>query len=1511
MPVANLLEKQVFSASKTNPPLGELAVLKLIGNEKISVEWTNTQGSSSLTVSPDVVLETSTDIYRFLAKSFPELSLYGTTLLEQVEVDHWLSFCIGPMSCTQEFVDSILYLDKVLTSVTYLVANKLTIADLCVWATLYDSAQWLALKLNGKTPKNVLRWMNLVEGQKFVQQMLCDLPEEAKMKKVQGKGRASQEKTRKEEGKFVDLPGAEMGKVVVRFPPEASGYLHIGHAKAALLNQYYQEAFQGKLVFRFDDTNPAKEKVDFEKVILEDVELLQIKPDVFTHTSNYFDLMLGYCEQLLKQGKAYVDDTDPETMKAEREQRTKSKNWDNSVEKNMKMWEEMKAGTEYGQKCCVRARIDMSSANGCMRDPTIYRCKNEPHPRTGDKYKVYPTYDFACPIVDSVEGVTHCLRTMEYHDRDDQFYWFIEQLGLRRPHIWEYSRLNMTNTVLSKRKLTWFVDEGYVDGWDDPRFPTVRGILRRGMTVEGLKQFIVGQGSSRSVVVMEWDKIWAFNKKVIDPIAPRYTALDGKDTVPVLLSGVSEERLTVPKHPKNPEVGDKTIWVGPRILIDLEDAKTLKEGENTTFINWGNLKIKKIIKAGDSVTSVEAEPNLSDKDYKKTLKLTWLADTAQAPFIPCICVYFDHIISKPVLAKDEDFKQYIGHNTKTEVVMLGDPELVNVKKSEIIQLQRRGFFICDSPYQPPSLHTGRASPIVLFSIPDGHTKENPTAGVPKKQQISEKEKVSTAKGKAVEKSPSEEVSPGLPTDPVVVDQQIQAQGDKVRKLKAEKAAKAVIDTEVKKLLSLKELKASLESKKTTDKPGGGDANSLSQQIAAQGEKVRQLKSAKAAKDVVTSEVNTLLTLKAEYKKLTGQDWSVQPQKPAEIDNKDVEALNQSIVSQGNKVRQLKSEKAPKDVINAEVQQLLELKKEYKKSTGTEWKPQETVSAPSKQNSTAENSGGELVAKIVSDITAQGDAVRTLKSKKADKATVDKEVKVLLELKKKFKEATGQDYSPEVAQKVLGTQGNVGKNSKSSGTIEETLPPEAQKKKPATKENIVEVNTMAGDQTAEQQQLTARVNQQGDVVRQLKSSGADKAAVDEAVALLLTLKEEYKKVTGTEFPTAKRAATTKKEKQPPAEKPKKEKAKEKTPEVDESGAAGGLKKQTRLGLEAKKEENLPDWYSQVITKGELIEYYDVSGCYILRPWAFTIWEQIRDWLDLRFKQLGVRNCYFPMFVSRNALEKEKTHIADFAPEVAWVTKSGESDLAEPIAIRPTSETVMYPAYAKWIQSYRDLPLKLNQWNNVVRWEFKHPQPFLRTREFLWQEGHTAYASQKDAQEEVYQILELYAGVYVDLLAIPVIKGRKTEKEQFAGADFTTTVEAFISASGRAIQGATSHHLGQNFSKMFEIIYEDPDPDTQEKQFVFQNSWGLTTRTIGVMIMVHADNKGLVLPPRVAAVQVVIVMCGVTVNLKEAERKALLSTCQDLEAKLSAADIRVQGDYRDNYSPGWKFNHWGAQ
>jgi bifunctional glutamyl/prolyl-tRNA synthetase len=232
--------------------------------------------------------------------------------------------------------------------------------------------------------------------------------------------------------------------------------------------------------------------------------------------------------------------------------------------------------------------------------------------------------------------------------------------------------------------------------------------------------------------------------------------------------------------------------------------------------------------------------------------------------------------------------------------------------------------------------------------------------------------------------------------------------------------------------------------------------------------------------------------------------------------------------------------------------------------------------------------------------------------------------------------------------------------------------------------------------------------------------------------------------------------------------------------------------------------------------------------------------------------------------------------------------------------------MYPAYARWIQSHRDLPLKLNQWNNVVRWEFKHPQPFLRTREFLWQEGHTAFAHYNEAEEEVYQILDLYASVYKNLLAVPVIKGKKTEKEKFAGAAWTTTVEAFISASGRGIQAATSHHLGQNFSKMFNIEFENPK--TNQKQYAYQNSWGLTTRTIGILTMIHGDNIGLVLPPKVACYQIVIVPCGITSALSKDDEEKLIEKCKMYEKELVKAGMRVFGDYRDNYKPGWKFNHW---
>uniref|UniRef100_A0A669CA08 Bifunctional glutamate/proline--tRNA ligase n=1 Tax=Oreochromis niloticus TaxID=8128 RepID=A0A669CA08_ORENI len=1282
---------------------------------KSSVQVSVEEGKDTrLHISDSVQFSDDNSICRYLARVAPALGLYGSNMMEQTEVDHWLEFSARHLCNQPDLTVALAELDKALSLRTFLVGHALTLADLSVWAALKDHGEW---PKQGKSFSHVSRWFFFLSSQV----PFTAVGNKYASKKVEGK--------KADVGKFVELPGAEMGKVVVRFPPEASGYLHIGHAKAALLNQHYQVTFKGKLIMRFDDTNPEKEKEDFERVILEDVAMLQIHPDQFTYTSDHFPTIMKFAEKLLAEGKAYIDNTPPEQMKQEREQ---------PVEQNMKMWSEMKAGTEYGQTCCMRAKIDMNSNNGCMRDPTLYRCKNAAHPRTRNTYRVYPTYDFACPIVDSLEGVTHALRTTEYHDRDEQFYWIINALGLRKPHVWEYARLNLNNTVLSKRKLTWFVDQGY--------------------------------GGSRSVVNMEWDKIWAFNKKVIDPVAPRYTALSSSYVVPVSVPEATEEMKEIAKHPKNAEVGMKEVWYSPRVLIEGADAETFTEGETVTFINWGNLIITKINKGADGkVLSMEARLNLDNKDYKKTTKITWLAETNNSPLVPAICVNYQPLISKAVITKDDNFKDYINKHSKLEEKMLGDPCLKNLKKGDIIQLQRRGFYICDQPYEPVSPNSCKESPCVLIYIPDGHTKEMPTAG---------------SKEKSKTQASDNTVSPASP-------------------------AKAP----------------------TTSVPAPAPA------------------SAPAAD------------------------------------------LFSSIVAQGEAVRQLKAAKAPKDEVDKAVKQLLSLKEQFKQQTGVEYKP---GMAPPASTPAPPTSSSDSTSCPYTRVAQQGELVRKLKAEQAPKDQIDAAVKQLLALKAEFKKLTGQDYKPGMV----------------------TLAPSASSPVTATSSSLPPPSSLG---------LYERVAQQGEVVRKLKSEKAPKDQVDEAVKTLLDLKSKYKTLTGQDYKPVAAAGGTggedknRKEKENKSEKQggggggKKGKGDKGSQSKESSGGAGGAgegqgpKKQTRLGLEAKKEENLADWYSQVITKAEMIEYYDVSGCYVLRPWAFSIWESIKDFFDKEIKKLGVENCYFPMFVSQAALEKEKSHIADFAPEVAWVTRSGKTELAEPIAVRPTSETVMYPAYAKWVQSHRDLPIKLNQWCNVVRWEFKHPQPFLRTREFLWQEGHTAFATKEEAAEEVLQILDLYARVYEELMAIPVVKGRKTEKEKFAGGDYTTTVEAFISASGRAIQGATSHHLGQNFSKMFEIVFEDPKRPG-EKQLAFQNSWGITTRTIGVLTMVHGDNMGLVLPPRVACLQVVIIPCGITATLPEQEKEALLAQCTKYLKRLQEAGIRVKSDPRDNYSPGWKFNHW---
>lgn len=340
-----------------------------------------------------------------------------------------------------------------------------------------------------------------------------------------------------------------------------------------------------------------------------------------------------------------------------------------------------------------------------------------------------------------------------------------------------------------------------------------------------------------------------------------------------------------------------------------------------------------------------------------------------------------------------------------------------------------------------------------------------------------------------------------------------------------------------------------------------------------------------------------------------------------------------------------------------------------------------------------------------------------------------------------------------------------------------------------------------------------------------------------------------------------------------------------------------KKAPEFGLTYKKEENFGAWYQQLVIKSELLEYYDIKGCFIMRPWSFFMWSVIKDSFTRDIEKMGVDECYFPLLVTKAALEKEENHIENFAPELAWITKCGTTDI-EPVAIRPTSEAVMYPYFKKWLFSHRDLPLKLNQWCNVLRWEVKSTFPFIRGREFLWQEGHTAHYDKADAEKEVLEILDLYAKVYTDLLAVPVIKGMKTENEKFGGAVYTTTIETFIPTSGRAIQAATSHFLGQNFSKMYDVKIVDM---ANKEAFVYQNSWGLTTRSIGISTMIHSDDIGLVLPPRVSKIQAVIIPCGPM--SKEIEEYILT-----IKTEIAKSGIRVFFDEKKHVGTGFKFNHW---
>ena len=488
------------------------------------------------------------------------------------------------------------------------------------------------------------------------------------------------------------------------------------------------------------------------------------------------------------------------------------------------------------------------------------------------------------------------------------------------------------------------------------------------MTVEGLKEFIMAQGSSRSVVTMEWDKIWSFNKKIIDPIAPRHFGLAKASLTQVNVSGATESSAKKPFHPKNESCGEKDVHYSSKVFVETADAETFTVGENVTFINWGNLTITKVNKEHDKVCSIDAKLNLDNTDYKKTTKVTWLADSKKCDLTPAVAVKFDNIISKPILEKDDDFKQFINKDTRQVEHLICDPQLKNCKEGDIIQLQRRGFYKVDRPFSPIDGATFKESPAVLFYIPDGHTKEMPKSGSKHKD--------------AAKEAPKKELS------------------NKQKKKLAE-AAKATAP------------KATVTSETGNHMP-------LWEKVTAQGTKIRELKAAKAGKEDVMKEVGILKDLKAEYKNITGSEYdankkpiasaaSTTPAAPPASTAASANGLEiwNKATEVGTKIREMKASKSPKEDIMAQVSILKDLKTEFKKATGSEYdankKPIQANSSPSVSAATSD----DLV--LWEKATAVGTKIREMKGAKAPKDEVMKQVEILKSLKADYKAKTGSDY----------------------------------------------------------------------------------------------------------------------------------------------------------------------------------------------------------------------------------------------------------------------------------------------------------------------------------------------------------------------------------------------------------------------------------------------------------------------------------------------------------------------
>mmetsp|Transcript_35348 Transcript_35348/g.60538 ORF Transcript_35348/g.60538 Transcript_35348/m.60538 type:complete len:740 (+) Transcript_35348:35-2254(+) len=674
-------------------------------------------------------LEGDVVIARFLARHCSS-TLNGTDSYAASQIDQWVSFADSILATggnPKQLSGLLNQVNNHLALRTYFVEPFLTFADVCIWVALQ------------KCIKQTIHCKKVITQFQFLNRWFLFLNKQEAFSTIFDNhfGAKPVEKTPKEKkqginvghtGGYLKLENAEnVEQVVTRFPPEPSGYLHIGHAKAALLNYHYAKQYNGKLLIRFDDTNPAKEKEEYMENILADLKTLEIPGgDKVTYTSDYFDIIEKKAEEAIRNGDAYVDNAALEVIREARMNGDVTPARDNSIEENLRLWEEMKKGSEEGCKCILRGKMEseygpMKNPNKALRDPALYRViPDADHARVGKKYKAYPLYDWACPIVDSIEGVTHALRTNEYHDRNPLYYWVLEVCKLRKVYIEDYSRLNFAYTVLSKRKLQMFVDNGKVEGWYDPSFPTIQGVIRRGLTLDALREFVISQGSSKSANLMHMDKLWAINKKVLDPIVPRHTAVDAESKCIVNISSVKEQtHKSILKHKKNESLGEKEIYYSDKIYIERADANSVTEGEEVTLMDWGNCYFKKLHKDSDgNVIEIDAELHLegSVKDTKK--KLTWL--DSKSDLVNVIVKEYDSLINVPKIPADGNFDDFVNETIEYRTNLLGDCNLKNLKQGESIQLERRGYFRCDKDLSQGQLE--------LVMIPDGKTKSMSVLG---------------------------------------------------------------------------------------------------------------------------------------------------------------------------------------------------------------------------------------------------------------------------------------------------------------------------------------------------------------------------------------------------------------------------------------------------------------------------------------------------------------------------------------------------------------------------------------------------------------------------------------------------------------------------------------------------------------------------------------------------------------------------------------------------------------